>query len=198
MGVVLGGVGYTEIVIYVIAFIAILLVLDICDKRLKEAIKRVCLAFAIQFIMMMTMFKFPQGKPYIDEGIMNKLAYCIRKGNYIPGKSIVESFDLDFMHVFFVQIGGNIALFIPLGLALSLYYNQMTMKKQMASIFVSTLLVEIFQIIVTVTNKRFGRVFDIDDIICNFLGGLIGVLLGIIIIKLYHKLISKIAVNVAN
>ena len=72
---------------------------------------------------------------------------------------------------------GNMLMFIPMGIMLPLVFKNINKK----NIFVIAILIpssiEIFQPIV-------GRSFDIDDIIMNFIGSIIGYLAVTIFIKL--------------
>lgn len=62
---------------------------------------------------------------------------------------------------------GNIAMFMPLGFFLPFVTEKLNRKNALAIAAIVPLIVELLQLIV-------GRSFDIDDLICNFLGILIG------------------------
>ena len=88
--------------------------------------------------------------------------------NYVPFKEIFRySFG---SHKFFKNILGNIMLFIPYGF-LSSYLLK---NKKLSVTFILSL---IASITIEVVQYHIGRVFDIDDIILNVLGGIIGGLL---------------------
>ena len=85
--------------------------------------------------------------------------------NYIPFKEITRySFG---SKLFIKNVIGNIIMFIPFGFFIG-YFFKIKKKKIMfiIIIFVSTS-IELLQ-------RQIGRVFDIDDIILNVLGGMIG------------------------
>ena len=85
--------------------------------------------------------------------------------NYIPFKEITRySFG---SKLFIKNVIGNIIMFIPFGFFVG-YFFKIKKKKTMfiITIFVSTS-IELLQ-------RQIGRVFDIDDIILNVLGGMIG------------------------
>ncbi len=69
----------------------------------------------------------------------------------------------------FRNLFGNIALFIPLGLLYPLTSRRDTFVSVMLKILITTGLIEIIQYLLIA-----GRSADIDDIILNTLGGLIG------------------------
>lgn len=64
---------------------------------------------------------------------------------------------------------GNVLMFVPMGVFLPLTFPRMSRQKLWLSAFIIPIIIEIIQPIV-------GRSFDTDDLICNFLGILIGYL----------------------
>ncbi len=72
-------------------------------------------------------------------------------------------------NLFFKNVIGNILLFIPFGLFLSYFYKAKCFFILIVTIIYSSL-IETFQLLI-------GRVFDIDDIILNVIGSLVGYLL---------------------
>lgn len=58
---------------------------------------------------------------------------------------------------------GNVAMFLPFGLFLPIVTEGLSRKQALAAAVIVPLVVELFQLIV-------GRSFDVDDLICNFLG----------------------------
>lgn len=85
--------------------------------------------------------------------------------NFVPFKEI---FRYEFGDRLFVKnIIGNVILFIPYGFFASLYVN---IKKGKTAFF----LVLLASVAIEFTQLGIGRVFDVDDIILNVLGGMIG------------------------
>lgn len=72
-------------------------------------------------------------------------------------------------NLFFKNVIGNILLFIPFGLFLAYFYKAKCFFILIVTIIYSSL-IETFQLLI-------GRVFDIDDIILNVIGSLVGYLL---------------------
>jgi len=90
--------------------------------------------------------------------------------NLIPFKSITQfiSNPADF-RVFWVNIIGNIAAFLPMGFFLPLVISRLN------NIYRTTVLVLLISIIIEINQFIFKvGVFDLDDIILNTIGGLIG------------------------
>ena len=89
-----------------------------------------------------------------------------------------EIFRYDFgSRLFFRNILGNVLMFIPYGFFASLYIDLKNPFKAFAIIFIASLSIE-------VTQLSIGRVFDVDDILLNVIGGMIGYF----IYYLFHRL----------
>lgn len=80
-------------------------------------------------------------------------------------------------YLFYKNILGNVLLFLPFGFFVGYFIK---VKK----VSVMLLLSFIVSISIETTQLAIGRVFDVDDVILNVLGGLIGFLL--------YKLLNKI------
>lgn len=89
---------------------------------------------------------------------------------------------------------GNVILLFPLSLYLYIRYtnkNNEKMKVILCVVCVS-LAIEFIQCIIGLIIGFQYRVVDIDDVILNTFGGIIGLLIGIIIKPLYAKISNKI------
>lgn len=85
--------------------------------------------------------------------------------NFIPFK---EMFRYDFGSPLFIKnVLGNIIMFLPYGFFVSYYLN---LKKPLSSFF----LILLVSASIEITQLLIGRVFDIDDIILNIVGGMLG------------------------
>lgn len=62
---------------------------------------------------------------------------------------------------------GNVAMFVPLGLLLPLRWSALTVPKALAAGICMDLVIEVVQ-------PAFGRSFDMEDLLCNTLGILLG------------------------
>lgn len=78
----------------------------------------------------------------------------------------------------------NVALFVPFGLALPFVRKRADFLKTLLAGFLSALALELAQIFT-------GRGGDIDDLICNTLGAVIGYLLYLLIGKLFPRFTEK-------
>lgn len=71
--------------------------------------------------------------------------------------------------LFIKNVLGNILLFVPLGIFITFY----TKSKK---IFCPLILVILASLTIEFTQGKIGRVFDVDDIVLNIIGGIIGYL----------------------
>ena len=82
---------------------------------------------------------------------------------------------------FMKNIVGNVLLFIPYGFFSSYYLNNKKIGTNVMLCLIATLCIESIQYYI-------GRVFDIDDIMLNVLGGFIGCLLFVALAAIKNKL----------
>lgn len=71
---------------------------------------------------------------------------------------------------FYWNVIGNIVIFLPFGYFISLYLNSSRVNKPLLITFITSLTIELVQMFI-------GRIFDIDDILLNCIGGICGFLL---------------------
>lgn len=108
----------------------------------------------------MTIFPIPVGIPYYG-------AYF--HVNFIPFKSILGSFTHSWYMVPLRNIGGNLVLLAPFGFLLPLLRKNInTLGKVVSRGFLLSLSIELLQLIIP------GRAADVDDLILNTLGLLLG------------------------
>ena len=88
--------------------------------------------------------------------------------NFIPFKEIFR-YNI-FSSMFFKNVIGNMIIFIPYGFFVSYFLKLDRTKLVIFLSLVTSITIEITQLII-------GRVFDVDDILLNVLGGIVGYLL---------------------
>ena len=71
---------------------------------------------------------------------------------------------------------GNVAMFVPFGFFLPLVTRVRSRGKILLTSAAAPLCCEVFQLV-------FGRSFDVDDLICNFAGIVIGAVIGSVVLK---------------
>ena len=85
--------------------------------------------------------------------------------------------------LFYFNVIGNILVFIPFGYFVSSYVNIKKIRHIILITFITSLTIELVQ-------YRIGRTFDIDDIILNVTGGILGFLLYISLLAIKKHLPS--------
>ena len=90
---------------------------------------------------------------------------------------------------FFYNVVGNIALFIPFGYFVSDYLKDKKLHHIAFVSIITSLTAELIQ-------YKIGRAFDIDDIILNFIGAIIGFMVFLSIKKIKRKLPSFLQNNI--
>ena len=95
--------------------------------------------------------------------------------NFIPFKEI-SRYTLG-SRLFIKNIIGNMIMFVPYGFFTGVYVKKSNWKS-------SFLLILIASIAIESTQLAIGRVFDVDDILLNIIGGMIGYLLYYLLNKL--------------
>ena len=85
--------------------------------------------------------------------------------NFIPFREILR-YNIG-SRLFLKNVMGNILLFIPYGLFVGIYLNLEKFTPAFMLISLASLAIETTQLVI-------GRVFDVDDILLNIIGGLIG------------------------
>lgn len=103
--------------------------------------------------------------------------------NFIPFKEILRYKSTS--GLFFRNVIGNILLFLPFGYLIT---DMVQSKANKCNPLITLLLTSITSISTELIQLFIGRSFDIDDIILNILGGL----LGYIIYKILHILLKQV------
>ncbi len=88
--------------------------------------------------------------------------------NFIPFKEIFR-YQIG-SRQFYLNVVGNIVIFLPFGFFISLYLNSQKLNRPLIITFITSLTIELVQMFI-------GRSFDVDDILLNCLGGICGFLL---------------------
>lgn len=143
---------------------------------LSQKIGFIGILLSISLILTIVFFPFPIDANKISFMISNNLD---QKNNIIPFKSIINYIKTAIngeLGQLAYQLFGNIILFIPFGFTISLYFleHKKTLIKVFAFSVIFSLSVEIVQFIFGSLMNYNYRSCDIDDIILNVLGGVIG------------------------
>lgn len=144
--------------------------------------------FGIYFtsLINLTLFPFPYQKYLIQVMIEDRLGY---NHNFIPFKSIVDTINFGSISIVLKQIAGNVLLFIPLGFALPILFLRITKIKTVLIGFSLSLTIELFQGTSGLFLGYNYRSCDVDDLILNTSGTIIGLyvyFLSLKFFKTYH------------
>lgn len=109
--------------------------------------------------------------------------------NFIPFREIMR-YEIT-SPLFIRNVIGNIIIFIPFGYLVS---DIIYMKTKHKNFFIVLVFVIITSLGIETTQMYIGRSFDIDDIILNFIGGIIGYIVFLIIKSIFKddSILSKI------
>ncbi len=92
------------------------------------------------------------------------------------------------------NLGGNLLLFLPLGVGLPLFWKKFrNFKSTLSTCFLASLSIETTQAILSYLGLVFARAVDIDDIIMNVLGGIFGYFIYLVIMSKLN-VFNKVAV----
>lgn len=172
------GISYIYFLIISVIIWAIYRVI-VCKKNLKVNIFREIFInlFFIYFLIVIYLTFFKNGILHLD---LQMRTYA----NLIPIVETIKMFQDNFMGVgnAFYNVIGNVLLFVPLGFGIPLFFkNHNKLSKVMFYGFLASLSIEILQYL-TCTNFT-----DIDDIIFNTLGAVLGFIIFNICIFIIEK-----------
>ena len=131
-------------------------------RELELLLVYVCVIVVVRF----TFFPFSKMNGKIQPLIFDAANTFPPRINLIP---IVNLFDYEIRREALINVIGNTAMFIPVGIIWPIAFRKLdTHRKVMAAGIGTSLIIEILQL------PFFDRVSDIDDLILNSLGFLIG------------------------
>lgn len=128
---------------------------------LKQEIINLLFLVSVLWIIEMTIFP-------IEIGIPHKYG---PSNNFVPFSSIKDLLSHSYFMVPLRNIAGNIILFVPLGFILALKFSKLNSVLRVGLVgLLSSTCIELVQLLLPI------RAIDVDDIILNTLGSIIGFL----------------------
>jgi glycopeptide antibiotics resistance protein len=118
-----------------------------------------------------TLFPFPYQKYLIQVMIEDHLG---NTNNFVPLKIVVDSIRYGSFSIALKQVGGNIVLFMPLGFILPVLNPKIMKSKTILVGFIVSLGIEIIQGTIGFIIGYNYRSCDIDDLLLNTFGTLLG------------------------
>ena len=138
--------------------------MDIRIKRKKRLINILLYSVAVFYILLLLLILFRQ-------------RHAVRSVNLIPLRGITAFLTGSMENAWFIRgfalsnILGNIVIFVPLGVYVTLFHKDKAVWKNTLWVVLASVAVEVGQF-----AFKMG-IGDIDDVVLNGLGGLLGVLL---------------------
>ena len=129
-------------------------------------------------VLNITIFPIPFQKSFIDS-YLNTLGSDPRfKYNLIPFMTVVDSFKNAFTYNTYLlelkNIGGNLILLTPLGIYVHFIKRNLEMKNILILGFATAMVIELIQLSISLLLGYSYRSFDVDDLILNTIGFIIG------------------------
>lgn len=94
--------------------------------------------------------------------------------NLIPFYTIISICKHTTLATSLTQIGGNILLFVPFGIVQVLYPSKKAFKKYIKCLICTIVCIEAIQLLSSLIIRVPNRIADVDDIILNSIGGVLG------------------------
>ncbi|WP_248924662.1 VanZ family protein [Paenibacillus hamazuiensis] len=156
----------------------------------KDAVNLALFAFYLYVLFKIILFKFgPVNLRFLWRQLAmgsvqaEDIAVSLHHGNLIPLKEIFRSLHVLSAHDL-INLAGNIAIFMPLGIFVGIFSKnkRISLAGMFLRAFGLSLILELSQALFSI-----GR-FDIDDLILNSAGGLIG--------YMGYKLFGRLSVRI--
>lgn len=110
--------------------------------------------------------------------------------NFIPFKEIMRYHTTSIL--FYRNVIGNIALFIPFGFMIT---DMIREKAHKSNVLIISLITLLTSLTIEVIQMFIGRSFDIDDIILNLTGGIIGFIFYHLTFQVYKHVPERFKTN---
>ena len=107
--------------------------------------------------------------------------------NFIPFREILRYSTTS--PLFYRNVIGNIAIFIPFGYLIT---DMIKEKAHKCNIFVTCIITLLTSLTVEIIQMFIGRSFDVDDILLNLVGGVLGYIVYLIVHQIYKLLPDKL------
>lgn len=163
---------------------------DSYEMSLRTGAREVVMAIFVLFMVGLLMLTFQNGQEWMRARSVAEAIERLRKGtgvNLTPFRTIRNYMKYaptsDWLRV---NIVGNILMFVPWGLGLPLLWKEYRsfLKLSFMTLFLPVC-IEFFQLFV-------GRTVDIDDVILNFAGGILGGML-YLVLRFFIPKIGRLA-----
>lgn len=180
--------GYA-IIVYIIFLILSVIYAVKNKKTILELICTNLFIILILCVIAITIFPIPIQSEVLESG--RKYGYG-HVNNFIPFASIYQIISLNHYYISIRQIGGNLCMLIPLGIYAPFYFKGMNKFKNFLLLaFLFSAGIEFLQFFIGFILQFNYRSEDVDDIILNVSGAIIGYIIYLIIKPFYYKILTK-------
>lgn len=143
-------------------------------------------SFYVYIFLVIAITIFPL--PIDSKLIADRREIFVPHNNYIPFKSLINLLNSKNLLTIFRNVAGNVIMFMPLGVLAPILFKRVRSIKNIFMIsLLCSLTIEFSQFIISYILTISYKVTDIDDIILNIIGGL----LGFIVYKLSLVVLNK-------
>ncbi|WP_268318635.1 VanZ family protein [Bacillus inaquosorum] len=155
-----------------------------------------CLLVYFFNLISVTLFPMP-----IDADLIKDMKYdtyipFVSGNNFIPFYFIVDVYHEGLQYYVIRSIGGNLILLLPVGLLFPLLFKKLNnVKRILLTGFFISLFIELAQLSISVYIRSVYRSFDVDDLILNTLGTVIGYWLFFILSMFYKRVTYRFKSN---
>ncbi|WDI27679.1 VanZ family protein [Bacillus subtilis] len=154
-----------------------------------------CLLVYFFNLISVTLFPIPIDTVLIKDMRDDTYIPFVSGNNFIPFYFFVDIYHEGLQYYVIRSIGGNLILLMPVGLLFPLLFNKSNVKRILLTGFFISLFIELIQLSFSVYIGTISRSFDVDDLILNTLGTLIGYWFFYILRTLFGKLNCRIKKN---
>nr|WP_250629336.1 VanZ family protein [Bacillus subtilis] len=147
-----------------------------------------CLLVYFFNLISVTLFPIPIDTVLIKDMRDDTYIPFVSGNNFIPFYFFVDIYHEGLQYYVIRSIGGNLILLMPVGLLFPLLFNKSNVKRILLTGFFISLFIELIQLSFSVYIGTIYRSFDVDDLILNTLGTLIGYWFFYILRTLFWKI----------
>ncbi len=155
-----------------------------------------CLLVYFFNLISVTLFPMPIDANLIKDMKDETYIPFVSGNNFIPFYFFVDVYHEGLQYYVIRSLGGNLILLLPIGLLFPFLFAKLNnVKRILLTGFFISLFIELIQLSFSVYIGSIYRSFDVDDLILNTLGTLIGYWFFYILRMLYEKLSYRIKNN---
>ncbi|MGG3573879.1 VanZ family protein [Bacillus gobiensis] len=160
-------IGLSAYIIFIMVRIFKVILLKKARYPLERSIFILATFIYFSGVVSVTLFPIPVDARLIADNISGGFE---EQNNYIPLNSIIEILSTGFETIILTQLGGNLILLFPLGCLMPLLSKFNTLKRNLLLGFLVSIVIELFQVVISQLIGFTYRSVDIDDIFLNTLG----------------------------